>query len=171
MLELAISIQPGMTTPSTQAPAARLAVRKFRIAAVVGFVNGLLMNHARSKIPMLSVTSPSIMTYAVIGERGQYAQGASMQGATGLEDLAGTGTGGKHAGNLFRDQKKVFGFPKGCAPIDWIPLPTKAGRKTPHPAMYPHRFFMELFQHRPALWRERIEGVEGGGHARGWGRI
>ena len=91
----------------------------------------------------------------------QYAQSARAQGASGVDRFASIGAGGKFGGNLFRDLKSLFKFPDGCAPIEWIVLPTIAGRKAPHPVMCPHRFFQEVFSHRSEVWRQRIEGIEG----------
>ena len=63
------------------------------------------------------------------------------QGASGLDRVAGAGASGQHAGNLFRDLKSIFGWPAGCAPIDWITIPTKHSSATPHPVLWPHKFF------------------------------
>ena len=91
----------------------------------------------------------------------RYALGTVEAGASGISRLSELGANGKHPQNLFRDSKSLFGFPTGCAPIDWMLLRTKAGRKTLHPVMYPRRFFQELYHHRAEVWRERIEGVDG----------
>ena len=50
----------------------------------------------------------------------EYSHGAREQGAVGLDRLADAGASGQQAGNLFRDLKRIFGWPSGCAPINWI---------------------------------------------------
>ena len=91
----------------------------------------------------------------------EYAHGATEQGATGLERLARMGASGEHAGNLFRDIKKMFGWPSGCAPVAWIQIPTVKRPSTPHPVMWPREFFERLFQDRHDLFQKRLIGASG----------
>ena len=90
-----------------------------------------------------------------------YAQRASYSGALGLEGLAGVGASGTYAGNLYRNLKTVVGFPSGCAPIEWVLIPTRVARETPHPVMMPHKFLQEVFRHRPDIWQQRFIGQSG----------
>ena len=91
----------------------------------------------------------------------EYSHGAREQGAAGLDRLADAGASGQQAGNLFRDLKRIFGWPSGCAPIRWIQLPTKRGRVTPHPVLWPHEFFKCMFNERLDLFQQRLCGPEG----------
>ena len=90
----------------------------------------------------------------------EYAHGARAQGAAGLDRLADAGASGEHPGNLFRDLKKIFGWPVGCAPIQWIKLPTKKGQSTPHPVLFPHVFVKQMFTERFDLFQQRLCGPE-----------
>ena len=92
----------------------------------------------------------------------RYAQTASQQGARGVERLAGVGAGGQQAGNLYRDLVNLFGWPGGCAPLEWVTIPTKAGLLTPHPVLFPHRFFQMLYAHRHDEFQRRLVGPDGG---------
>ena len=71
----------------------------------------------------------------------QDASNAQAQGATGLEGLAKLGTSGKNPQNIFRDMQAVLGYPEGAPRIQWFEIPTKSGRRTPHPFLLPHCFF------------------------------
>ena len=71
------------------------------------------------------------------------------------------GASGTYAGNLYRNLKTVFGFPSGCAPIEWVLIPTRVARETPHPVMMPHKFLQEVFRHRPDIWQQRFIGQSG----------
>eukprot|EP00959_Pyramimonas_sp_CCMP1952_P330880 6928854-Pyramimonas_sp.AAC.1 len=42
----------------------------------------------------------------------EYSHNAREQGALGLDRPAGAGTNGRNPGNLFRDLKKAFGWPR-----------------------------------------------------------
>ena len=83
------------------------------------------------------------------------------QGASGLDRVAGAGASGQHAGNLFRDLKSIFGWPAGCAPIDWITIPTKHSSATPHPVLWPHKFFQVMWTERKDFFEERLVGPAG----------
>lgn len=91
------------------------------------------------------------------------AASAAQSGATGqiLDRVAATGSDGNHPKNLFRDLKSLFGLPPGCADMDYIEVPTKSGRKTPHPVFWPHKFFASLYKHRQDIWNNRIVGGDG----------
>ena len=75
--------------------------------------------------------------------------------------LAGAGAGGVYTGNLYRDLKRLFGWPIGAPPIDWIMLPTKTGGpNTPWPVIWPHRFFQEVHAKRQDIFTSRIVSAE-----------
>jgi hypothetical protein len=90
-----------------------------------------------------------------------FAEGAIIDGATGMEALAEAGSSGVHSGNLYKALVNIFGYPKGCAPIDWIEVATKSGRKTAHPVIWPHKFFEQLFKAKNDIWHQRLVGGSG----------
>ena len=62
---------------------------------------------------------------------------------------------GKIPHNLFRAMRKLLGWPKDTAPISWIEVPTKKGRKTPWPVFFPHHFLQHLSEDQ---FRRRLVG-------------
>ena len=91
----------------------------------------------------------------------KFALSALKSGAEGVDSLAAAGNFGQNPQNIFRALVKVFGIPVGAAPIEWVEIPTKHGRRTPHPVLMPHKFFQEVFKHRQNIWAERIAGSAG----------
>lgn len=91
----------------------------------------------------------------------RYAESAMRAGAEGMERMARIGSYGEHGQNLYRDLCNLFGHPVGAPPIDWVEVPTTAGRKTPVPFIFPHKFFQRLYAERGDLWIDRIIGGAG----------
>ena len=71
---------------------------------------------------------------------------ALKQGARGLGKLASLGDYGNHPQNIHRALVTSFGLPVGAPDVDWVKLPTKFGRETPHPVLMPHKFFAEYYK-------------------------
>jgi hypothetical protein len=87
---------------------------------------------------------------------------ASMQqGTPGMETLAQMGAWGKHPGNFFRAMKNVLDWPSGVAPLSFIELPTTKGPKTPHPVLWPHLWFNELYNNNRQEFLARLRGPAG----------
>lgn len=55
----------------------------------------------------------------------------------------------------------LFGTPQGAPDIDWVELPTSTGQMTPHPVIWPHKFFRALFNDRREWWHRYVQGPEG----------
>lgn len=72
----------------------------------------------------------------------KYAMHALEQGAEGLTDFAKMGNWGNNPQNLFRAMRSVLGVPKGAPEMDWYEIPTTTNKRTPHPFLLPHRFFL-----------------------------
>ena len=119
--------------------------------------------------PMTSTANPHARNLKQMWAKGRLtsaevqslAKSAQDAGAEGLERLSRIGTDGTNAQNLFRDLKRLFGHPRGAAPVQWIELPTVRGRKDPHPMLMPHVFLQELYKHRPDVLLSRITGGSG----------
>ena len=62
-----------------------------------------------------------------------YAAGAEAQGAIGVDPLSSAGAYGVHKSSIHRALINLFGRPRGAPAITYIEIPTKRGRKTPHP--------------------------------------
>ena len=88
----------------------------------------------------------------------EYASGARDQGAEGLDRLASSGGGGRHATNVHKSLLSMFGTPTGGPPIDWVELTTKQGDRVPHPVIFPHKFFASLYRGRRAWFDRHIRG-------------
>jgi hypothetical protein len=69
---------------------------------------------------------------------------AHMQGTPDIEGLGAIGNFGENPQNLFRAMRTLLGWPTETAPISWIELPTKRGRNTPWPALFPHHLLQHL---------------------------
>ena len=78
-----------------------------------------------------------------------------------MERMARIGSSGAHPKNLYRALTNLFGHPVGAPPIDWVEIPTKLGRKTPVPFIFPHKLFAQLYADRKDIWLDRIVGGEG----------
>ena len=70
----------------------------------------------------------------------QAAMSAEQHGCPNINSMASLGNYGSNPGNLFRAMKNLIGYPTNCAPISYIELPTKRGRRTPHPVLWPHLY-------------------------------
>jgi len=88
----------------------------------------------------------------------EYASGARDQGAEGLDRLASSGGGGRHATNVHKSLLSMFGTPTGGPPIDWVELTTKQGDRVPHPVIFPLKFFASLYRGRRAWFDRHIRG-------------
>ena len=85
-----------------------------------------------------------------------------QQGAHSLEQLAAMGNFGNHKSNIFRAMRTILGIPKGACDIDWLPIPMKAGRYTPHPFLLPHKFFEAFYvSNEIKVWRDVMAGPVG----------
>ena len=85
-----------------------------------------------------------------------------QQGAHSLEQLAAMGNFGNHKSNIFRAMQTIWGIPKGACDIDWLPIPMKAGRYTPHPFLLPHKFFEAFYaSNEIKVWRDVMAGPVG----------
>ena len=87
---------------------------------------------------------------------------AREAGAEGLDQVAATGTHGKHPQNVHRDLVKIFGNPPGAPEVDWLEVPTKLGRKTLHPVLLPHKFFQAMYASKRSAFNRNIRGPTAG---------
>ena len=88
----------------------------------------------------------------------EYALGASQHNAWGMDELGRLGAGGKHPQNMFRELVRRFGSPPGAPYIQWVEIPTKHGKATPHPVLFPHEFFRSYWLGVRARWEQTISG-------------
>jgi len=54
--------------------------------------------------------------------------------------------------------KSILGWPSGTAALKFIEIPTTKGTLTPHPVLWPHEFFSELYAHRRPDFDKKIRG-------------
>ena len=90
----------------------------------------------------------------------RYADSAMRAGLEGMESMAKLGNYGANAQHLYKGLCNLFGHPVGAPPIDWVEVPTVAGRKTPVPFIFPH-IFSKLFSDRQDIWIDRVVGGDG----------
>ena len=90
----------------------------------------------------------------------KYAEKAAAQGAKWLSDVAAAGTHGKHASSVHRSLIRLFGYPKGAPPIDWVEIPTRNGRES-HPFIFPHKLFATLYKERHNYFLNTVRGAPG----------
>eukprot|EP00959_Pyramimonas_sp_CCMP1952_P257952 5390722-Pyramimonas_sp.AAC.1 len=57
--------------------------------------------------------------------------------------------------------QSVLGYPAGSCEIDWIEVPAKSGRRTPHPFLLPHKFFAAYHSDCRSSWRDVMAGPIG----------
>ena len=91
----------------------------------------------------------------------EYAWGAVQQGARAMADAAAIGNYGANPQNAFRALTVVFGTPQGAPAVQWIDIPTKHGKRTPHPFLLPHEFFSSFFSERPTQFSDAMAGPAG----------
>ena len=91
----------------------------------------------------------------------RYALSALHQGAAGLDRIASMGNRGENPQHLFQALVNYFGTPLGAPSIYWIELPTADGPKTPHPLIWPHKFFSLFFSERSEDFGKAISGPDG----------
>ena len=91
------------------------------------------------------------------------AQAGTKSGALGAEEYGQIGQGGRYASNMFRELRRLIGDPEGAPLIQWREIPTKGGRKTPHPFIFPHELFSRLYKSKDMIstWRRAIVGATG----------
>ena len=89
----------------------------------------------------------------------EYAEGASRQGAVGMDGAARAGSHGKHAQNMHRSLVSLFGRPKGSPEFCWYQIPTSKGPKL-HPFMMPHLWFSALFAELPDKFADTMKGPD-----------
>ena len=82
---------------------------------------------------------------------------ASEQGAEGLERVASARSSGARPGNIQRALIEAFGWPKGAPQFSYIDIPMADSQKPqPHPFIFPHLFFKQLFYERREHWDEAV---------------
>ena len=91
----------------------------------------------------------------------RYAYTALQQGAAGLDHISSMGNFGENPQHLFQALVNYFGVPLGAPPIDWIELPTTAGARSPHPVIWPHKFFAKMFEERLEDFGTYLSGPDG----------
>jgi hypothetical protein len=87
---------------------------------------------------------------------------ALRAGTPGMEQFAEMGASGAHTQNCFRAMQHILGYPAGAPTMDWFQIPTRAGPRTPHPFLLPHKFFSSYYKaNTMAQWRKEFAGPIG----------
>ena len=90
----------------------------------------------------------------------EYANGARLQGASGVDALAFAGASGRHPANIHRALLNYFGRPPGAPELSYFAIPTKHSSRTLHPFLLPHLWFRSLFNHRRDAFDKYIRGAQ-----------
>jgi hypothetical protein len=91
----------------------------------------------------------------------EIAMKAIDQKAENMEQFASIGNWGKNPKNFFRAMKHIVGWPSGTAQLKFIEIPTVKGPNTPHPVLWPHEWFKNMYRDRRELFVKRVRGPAG----------
>ena len=83
---------------------------------------------------------------------------SGQQGANRMETFTQIGNSCKKSKIFFRAMKSILGWPSGTAALKFIEIPTTKGTLTPHPVLWPHDFFSEMYAHRRTDFDKKIRG-------------